>query len=67
MVHSKWLKNAKIASIRCTLSSLYAEPDFLQSCGFRGDLEEGWFFLIYHLRVLSSCVDFRENSKTLRK
>ena len=67
MVHSKWVKNAKIASIRCTLGSLYAEPDFSWTCGLSGDLEEGWFFLFNHLKVPSQCVDFRENSKNLRK
>ena len=67
MVHSKWLKNAKMASIRCTLGSFYAEPDFSRTCGFHGDLGECWFYLFYHLRVPSSCVDFRENSKNHRK
>ena len=44
MIHSKSQKIAKIASIRVAPGSLFQEPDFSWTCGFRRDLEEGWFF-----------------------
>ena len=40
MAHSKRPKNAKLASIRVTPASLFQEPDFSKTCGFRRDLEE---------------------------
>jgi len=44
MIHSIWPKNAKIASIRVTPGSIFPEPEFCRTCGFRRHLEEGWFF-----------------------
>ena len=48
MDHSKRPKNAQNASIRVALGSLSEEPDFCRTCGFRRDLEEGWFFPFNH-------------------
>ena len=62
MVHSKQLKNAKIASIRRTLGSLYEEPDFSRTCGFRREFREGPSFQKIDLSNPLSCLVFRQNS-----
>ena len=62
MGHSKQLKNTKTASIRRTLGSLYEEPDFSRTCGFRREFREGPSFQKIDLSNPLSCLVFRQNS-----
>ena len=67
MIHSIWPKNAKIASIRVALGSLFPEPDFCRTCGFRREFRKGPSFQKIILSGSLSCLNFRQNSIMCQK
>ncbi len=67
MVHSKWSKIAKNASISYTLEALFQVLDFSRTCGFRREFRKGPSFQKNILSGSLSCLNFRQNSIMCQK